>query len=445
MNNDIPIILMASLFLLLVMASLVRVFYEKRRTSLKAMLLLFLSAYFMIFAQQSLINYYPELMMILELPVIFAGCFILTLNYKSTIIRRFAAAFFSFLIIVFLVMLIGNAVFFLFPNHQIGGAIWIVVTYITLIPIGFLVATLINRFKSIKKKIAFSKLALISPLSTALIMLAGFAYMIAYIFGIGIAEKVGMIFALLVFAWLIFSNLFLFDVLSAKYEEKLKSEQQAQEKEYYYTQCRLMQESVEQVKALRHDMKIHLATLSDFATSGNMEDIKGYLNSLVDDVEKSEAFSDTGNIAFDSIINYKLRNAKSDNIKLDLNIAVPPEISIEVVDIVTILGNLLDNALEAVAKVGEKTIRLNIKFSKGGLFAKIENSFNGEVKYEEQGKAHSHIVSLKGSDKHGYGLKNIRQSVEKYNGHMKISHADNVFSTGVFLYVNDDVQMSKSA
>jgi len=337
-------------------------------------------------------------------------------------------------------MFIGNAVLFLFSDFQLGGAAWIAVTYITLIPTGFLMATLISRFKGIKKKAPFPRIALIAPLSTALIMLAAFAYVIAYIFGIGITEEVGMIFVLLAFAWLIFSNFFLFDILSAKYEEKLISQRQAQEKEYYYTQCRLMRESAEQVKAVRHDIKIHLATLKDFTTSGNMDDIKGYLDRLVDDIVKSETFSDTGNIAFDSIINYKLQNAKNDNIKLDLNIAVPPEISIEVTDIVTILGNLLDNALEAVAKVSEKIIKLDIKFSKGGLFAKIENSFNGEVKYEEHGKVDSPIVSLKGDSEHGYGLKNIKQSVEKYNGHMKISYADNTFSIGVFLYANDYVQ-----
>jgi len=433
-----------SLILLLVIAKLVSVFYEKRKTSFKFMLLSFLLVYCISIVTLHLANYHPELMMALEFPVIFAGCFILTLNYKSTIIRRLAAAFFTSLIVVFLVLLIVYAVWHLFPNLQSDEAMWTIVSYIILIPAGFLMATLISRFKSIKKKTPFPRIALIAPLSTALITLAVIILVIAYTFEIGIIEEVNIILFLLTFAWLIFSNFFLFDILSAKYEEKLKSEQQAQEKEYYYAQCQLMQESAEQVKAVRHDIKIHLATLKGFIINGNMDDIKGYLDSLVDDIEKSEIYSNTGNIAFDSIINYKLRNIQNDNIKLELNIAVPPEISIEMVDIVTILGNLLDNALEAVEKVSEKVIKLDIKFSKGGLFAKIENSFNGEVKYEEHGKTDSRIVSLKGGNEHGYGLKNIEQSVEKYNGYMKISHADNTFSTGVFLYTNDNLQTPKS-
>jgi len=146
------ILFVASLLLVLVIAKLVSVFYEKRRTSFKVMLLPFLSAYFILLVQQLLASYHPELMMALELPVIFVGCIILTLNYKSTIIRRLAAAFFTFLIILFLLMFIGNAVLFLFPGFQLGSAAWMAVTYITLLPIGFLTATLISRFKSIKKK-----------------------------------------------------------------------------------------------------------------------------------------------------------------------------------------------------------------------------------------------------------------------------------------------------
>ena len=229
--------------------------------------------------------------------------------------------------------------------------------------------------------------------------------------------------AAIMFNW--FANVF-------KISSALNSLKLADEKAIYFTQCQLMQEVAEQVKAVRHDMKIHLATLQNFASNSNTEEIKSYLVSLVNDIEKSEVYSDTGNIAFDSIINYKLRNAKNENIKLDLSVAVPPELDVEVVDIVTIIGNLLDNALEAVTKTSEKFIKLDIEFVKGGLFAKVENSFNSEIKFSEE----KQIISLKTSQEHGYGLKNIKQSVEKYNGYMEITHTENTFSTGVFLYVN---------
>jgi sensor histidine kinase regulating citrate/malate metabolism len=203
------------------------------------------------------------------------------------------------------------------------------------------------------------------------------------------------------------------------------------EKEYYYTQCKLMQESVEQVKSIRHDLKIHLATIKGYAADINADEITNYLNNLLGEIHDSETYSNTGNITFDSIINFKLSHAGQDNIKADLCLLIPPALEIEMADIVTIIGNLLDNALEAIAKAEEKWLKLDIEYSKGGLFIKLENTFNGEITYAEDEKR---ILSNKNSDSHGYGLKNINKSVEKYDGYMKITHEGNIFSTVVFLY-----------
>jgi len=241
------------------------------------------------------------------------------------------------------------------------------------------------------------------------------------------------------FTWVI--NMYKLQALSnaikLECEYRLNARLQAKEKEYYFAQCKLMQESAKQVRTVQHDIKNHLAVMRNYTTNGNYEEVRRYLDSLMGSIEKSETYSDTSNIVFDSIINYKLRNAKNDNIKLDLRVAVPPEINSEVVDIVTILGNLLDNALEAVAKTSEKFIKLDIEFGKGGLFLKVENSFNGEVNYDTSSVENTRqIKSLKNGEEHGFGLKNIQQSIEKYDGYMKISHTENIFSVVVFLYVD---------
>ena len=192
-----------------------------------------------------------------------------------------------------------------------------------------------------------------------------------------------------------------------------------------------MQESVDRVKSIRHDMKMHLVALKGYTVENKAA--ADYLNRLLEDIDESVIYSDTGNMDFDSIINYKLRDAGKDAINLDIKMSIPPVMNVDVVDIVTIIGNLLDNALDAVAKVNERFIKLDVELAKGGLFIKMDNSFNGEINYSDE----KQIVSLKSGDRNGYGLKNIRQSVEKYNGYMKITHIENVFSVGIFLYMDD--------
>jgi len=200
--------------------------------------------------------------------------------------------------------------------------------------------------------------------------------------------------------------------------------------EYYTVHYQLMRESMEKMQSFRHDIKNHLSTLKTYSTQGNQEEILSYLNILLEDVNESELYSNTGNIAVDSIVNYKLKDAKRDGIELELNIFIPPTIDIETVDIVTILGNLLDNALEAVAKVQLKKIKLNIALDNGALLIKVENSFNGDVKYFN--KMHERqIISSK--SRPGNGLQNIKRTIDKYSGYVEITHSNNTFYVRILL------------
>ena len=223
-------------------------------------------------------------------------------------------------------------------------------------------------------------------------------------------------------------NLFVFILLNSvasMHEEKVKAKLNAQEKEYYFSQSELMVETVEVVKSIRHDMKLHLATLKDY-TERNPSDAVAYIEYLMEDINKSEVYSDTGNVALDSIINYKLKNAKQDDIEATLKIFAPSMIGIEAPDIVTILGNLLDNALEAVSKVEKKWISLHVAYQAGNLFIRAENTFDGIVKKD--------FATLKSGDGHGYGLKNVRKSVDKYDGVVDVSHENGTFAVEVLLY-----------
>jgi sensor histidine kinase regulating citrate/malate metabolism len=93
---------------------------------------------------------------------------------------------------------------------------------------------------------------------------------------------------------------------------------------------------------------------------------------------------------------------------------------------------LLDNALDAVSKVEDKRIKLDIEYSRESLFIQVENTFDGVVKYDDK-----HISTRKIGGEHGPGLKNIRKSVEKYNGHIDITHDENIFTATVLLYLEN--------
>ena len=216
---------------------------------------------------------------------------------------------------------------------------------------------------------------------------------------------------------------------------ELKVRLQAQEKDYYYFQCQLMQESIHQVKSLKHDMKLHLSALKNMSAKAQGGEISHYLSELLEEIDAEEIYADTGNIAFDSIINCKLSQNDTDTIKLTMHLSIPPNLDIAPLDTVTILGNLLDNALTALAKVEDKVLKLNIEFQKGVLFIRLENTFDGVVRYDSK----KTILSRKENNfaEHGWGLKSVERSVKKYNGHIDINHCENTFSVELILYLDD--------
>ena len=354
------------------------------------------------------------------------GLFIVSLNYKATLVKRIVST-----IIMYTMFLTAEIVvngMFIIANPQFYQLDYMIYIFSGAMILTYsVVALLLLQFKNLKRTVVglplFWVAVSIIPVSSTVLVRMVIITMEAPIYIIFIIHVI-----ILAINWLV---LYLQDSLLAAHEAKLTSVLHSQEKEYYFAQCQLMQESADKVKAIRHDTKIHFAALKNFAMKINADDITGYLNKLIGEIEETETYSDTGNIAFDSIINYKLRTARLDNIKLDLDLLIPPALDIEVPDVITILGNLIDNALDAVTKVDEKMIKLTVRYSKGCLLIHIENTFNGEIKHSE-----SQILSLKDGAEHGYGLKNIRKSIAAYDGRMDITHTENMYSAVVVLNLN---------
>ncbi|MCL2874518.1 MAG: GHKL domain-containing protein [Defluviitaleaceae bacterium] len=224
---------------------------------------------------------------------------------------------------------------------------------------------------------------------------------------------------------------YLHDWLSEAYDHKLKSLLYSKEKEYYYSQSKLMQESLAHMKSIRHDIKNHLLVLRDYSTRSETENVRKYINGLLEDVDATESFSDTGNVAFDSIINYKLKKAKDMGANLDVEVRIPAELEIETSDIVAIVDNLLDNAIEALIKTDDKKLSIKIVYSKGRITIVASNSFNGNVRHNEKHE----IISSNCDTKRRHGLRHILRSVERYKGQMEIDHSENTFSVKILLHV----------
>ncbi len=226
----------------------------------------------------------------------------------------------------------------------------------------------------------------------------------------------------------------LYNSLLDIYQEKIKNVMLNQEREYYYKQCLIMQKAVEDTQSFRHDYNNHISILNEFICKGELSSAKKYISNLREEHQKyTSIYSLTGNIPIDSILNYKLNSLTDKNVNIGIEVNVPIELSIEIMDISTILTNLLDNAAYALSKVeNNKQLNIKIVYIKGMLIISIANSYNGTVLYEN-GEI---VTTKKNKNEHGKGLSNIRKTAEKYNGMLKLSHNENVFTSEVLLYLS---------
>ena len=194
--------------------------------------------------------------------------------------------------------------------------------------------------------------------------------------------------------------------------------------------CEEVDQLYRQTRGWRHDFKNYLQTMLAYLEMGQTKRLEGYLRELCDDYQQIDIALKTGNKMVDAILNSKLSVVKAKNIKIDATASVPAQLSISDVDLSVMIGNLLDNALEACLKLPpeERFIRFYMAKAKENLYIYIMNSADGTYR-----RGMGNYLSTKPLAGHGYGLQRIDKVIRKYNGYRSREDEGNVFVTEILL------------
>ena len=190
--------------------------------------------------------------------------------------------------------------------------------------------------------------------------------------------------------------------------------------------------SIADTKAIRHDLRHHLATLTEFLGKNNASAALEYINQLSRIYDDSFLPSVCSNKSADALIAHYLKMAKRLNIATATELNLPDGLGIDELDLCVILGNCLENAIEACSKIGgEESGCIDIKseITKGHLLITITNSFNGLVLPRDGDRL---LSTKKGAD-HGMGLSSVKALAAKYAGHFDSSFDQRVFKVSVSL------------
>ncbi|HAT4269426.1 TPA: GHKL domain-containing protein [Clostridium perfringens] len=216
-----------------------------------------------------------------------------------------------------------------------------------------------------------------------------------------------------------------------KFDFKLKIlERQLNYQKKYYEK---VMDNYDEAKKAFHDMNNHIIVIKYFLENKDYNNMNEYIKSL----SKKIVTNNDKNICKNKIINAicveKSDICKSEEINISFDIVINKELNIDDLDLCIILGNLIDNAIEACEKINNKKIQKVIQVSSrvylNQIYIKVINSKNNKLKKHNC----KFLTSKKDKKNHGIGLENVKESVYKNDGEIEIKDSKNTFEVSLYM------------
>lgn len=225
---------------------------------------------------------------------------------------------------------------------------------------------------------------------------------------------------------------FLMEHFQKMYQQILENKQIQHEMEQREEHLKALEEKEKEIRGIRHDLRNQLLELNvklDRENTiekggGRHEQAKAFVNTLIETLEENRQYTD--NPIVNAILKEKINTAKEKGIPVTYEIDISASIQLESGDMGIILGNLMDNAIEAGEKTEAPYIVIQIRQINKSLYIAIQNRMEGKM----QGEL---FTTKKDKKNHGFGLASVRKTVEKYSGHMQIDRKDGIFVVEIML------------
>ena len=349
----------------------------------------------------------PFLLLILEIATSLFFCILL---YYGSIIKKIVCVVIINLLGMISEVVVGLVFIFLdirYTQYQIAGSL---ISKLVLLTILRVLKAL--KHSSLKRKIPFSYWCMLFSIPMGSIFILNTLFMLCE----KSDDKNAAVFCLISSGIILVLNFMIFKIYEELAEKlELKKQQAIFDKEIELCKEQLQEREVANlnIRKLKHDIENHLMCIREYAVRKEFEGAIDY----IDDILNGE--------------NYLKNNL---DIKLNLRIEIPQKHRFNDADICVILGNCLDNSIEAVCKlddVSKREVNVDLVYRKKGLLIRISNPFSGDIKKDTNGNL---VTTKADKENHGMGLCSVKNAVSKYNGAMNISTDNSMFKVQILLY-----------
>lgn len=184
-----------------------------------------------------------------------------------------------------------------------------------------------------------------------------------------------------------------------------------------------IQNMYRQMQAWRHDYRNHIQNMKN-RLDGDQGELEQYLDDLADDLTQADTSIQTGNVMADAVLNSKLSVAEQKGVQLNIKAHIPQDVVMTDVELCSILGNLIDNAMEACEKLpyDQRFMRVYIDEFKGQFYLSVQNSSPPVIC--DRGTYRTTKAGY-----HGFGLFRIDRIAKKYGGYVNRQYEEGIFAT----------------
>ncbi len=228
-----------------------------------------------------------------------------------------------------------------------------------------------------------------------------------------------------------FSAFYMYDVIVADQISKLHEQTLKKQIDSYKRELDQIEKTERRIEGIRHDLRHHIIEIRSLLNTGNESALSDYIDKLEADMADDRKIVHSGRYEVDSLINYMINEAQSTLKETDIRISLPQDINVELYQLNVILGNLLENAIEAARLSDEQYMGVVIEVHRGILYIEVSNSYSGTI--DESKGIYKSTKSYKSS--HGLGLQNVERMVREMKGDIEIKHDEKRFYVNVMIYL----------
>ena len=188
----------------------------------------------------------------------------------------------------------------------------------------------------------------------------------------------------------------------------------------------------EELMKIRHDLRNQLTYIDVLLKEGKNEEAKNYIQSLIEQKDEYLSSFSCSNLFVSGVVNLELTKAKIANKKIKFKVVVPPKLPFEDVDLLSLITNIVDNALENFVPIDAKDA-INVSIVTQQDYLRI-TSFNSVA--NEKLKEKASLKTTKRGKAHGYGTKIIKNIAKKYEGHVTFAIENHQFVCDCMINMN---------